>query len=174
MLCSVSRSDALGPGCYACMHHLGLAWWSSTFSLNRMVQAVARVKNWHRNPFHRMSDLGLVEKRVKHASPRSRGRSKGQVATRSFSLPWLRLVHILLQSSAPIHPLDQGFSILITWPINIQETLIPESGIQIQESLRARCSSCIFPFCSPISDIRAKLILWMNKQAKAPVPIISD
>ena len=119
-------------------------------------------------------DLGLVERRVKHASPRSLGRPKGQVATRSFSLPWLRLVHILLQPSAPIHPLDQGFSILITWPINIQETLIPESGIQIQESLRARGSSCIFPFCSPISDIRAKLILWMNKQAKAPDPIIFD
>ena len=61
----------------------------------------------------------ILEKRVKHASPRSRGRPKGQVATRSFSLPWLRLVHILLQSSAPIHPLDQGFSILITWSIKI-------------------------------------------------------
>ena len=36
-------SPALGWGCYACMHHLRAAWWSSTFSLNHKYHAVSSV-----------------------------------------------------------------------------------------------------------------------------------
>ena len=101
-------SPALGRGCYACMHHLRAAWWSSTFSINHKYHAVSSVGE--KLPLHES----------KAFSPRKRKTSSLGIrcviyictlrvevgwASRSFSLPCFWLAHILCQPSAPIHSL---------------------------------------------------------------------